>query len=92
MERCLELNGLRKEDIDVFLFHQATKYIIDNLANRMKLSQEKVPFMIKEYGNTVSSSIPLMLKNYLFETEQRNMLLCGFGVGLSLASTILRRL
>lgn len=92
MERCLELNGLKKEDIGVYLFHQATKYIIDNLAYRMKLPQEKVPFMIKEYGNTVSSSIPLMLKNYLFETEQRNMLLCGFGVGLSIASTILRRI
>jgi len=89
--RCLNANALRKEEIDFFLLHQANKYIIDNLRRRMKLEQEKVPFLIKEYGNTVSSSIPIALREYLDKTDKINILICGFGVGLSIASSILRR-
>ena len=91
VERCLGTNGLKKGDIDLFLLHQASKYIIDNLCRRMKLEPEKTPFVIKDYGNTVSSSIPMMLKNYLEDTPKQNILICGFGVGLSIASSILRR-
>jgi len=89
--RCLNANALRKEGIDFFLFHQASKYIIDNLRRRIKLEQEKVPFLIKEYGNIVSSSIPIALREYLDKTDKINILICGFGVGLSIASSILRR-
>ncbi|MBC2694685.1 MAG: ketoacyl-ACP synthase III [Desulfobacteraceae bacterium] len=89
--KCLKANALRKEDIDLFLLHQASKYIIDNLCRRMKLEQEKVPFLIKEYGNTVSSSIPIALREYLDKTDKKNILICGFGVGLSIAASVLRR-
>jgi len=89
--RCLNANALRKEEIDFFLLHQASKYIIDNLRRRMKLEQGKVPFLIKEYGNTVSSSIPIVLKECLDKTDKKNILLCGFGVGLSIAASVLRR-
>jgi 3-oxoacyl-[acyl-carrier-protein] synthase-3 len=89
--RCLNANTLRKEEIDFFLLHQASKYIIDNLCRRMKLEQGKVPFLIKEYGNTVSSSIPIVLKECFDKTDKKNILLCGFGVGLSIAASVLRR-
>ena len=89
--RCLNANALGEEDIDLFLLHQASKYIIDNLRRRMKLEQEKVPFLIKEYGNTVSSSIPIALSEYLNKTDKKNILICGFGVGLSIAASVLRR-
>jgi len=91
VDNCLETNGFKKEDIDLFLLHQASKYIIDNLCRRMKLEPEKTPFVIKDYGNTISSSIPMMLRNYLEDTTKQNILICGFGVGLSIASSILRR-
>ena len=91
VDKCLETNGLKKDNIDLFLFHQASKYIIDNLCRRMKIEPEKTPFVIKDYGNTISSSIPMMLKNYLEDTTKQNILICGFGVGLSIASSILRR-
>lgn len=91
VDKCLEKNGFKKEDIDLFLLHQASKYIVDNLCRRMKLEPEKTPFVIKNYGNTISSSIPMMLRNYLEETTKKNILICGFGVGLSIACSILRR-
>lgn len=91
VDKCLETNNLKKEDIDLFLLHQASKYIVDNLCRRMKLEPEKTPFVIKNYGNTISSSIPMMLRNYLEDTTKQNILICGFGVGLSIACSILRR-
>ena len=91
VDKCLETNGFKKEDIDLFLLHQASKYMIDILCRRMKLEPEKTPFVIKDYGNTISSSIPIMLRDYLEDTTKKNILICGFGVGLSLACSILRR-
>ena len=89
--RCLHKNSLLKSEIDVFLLHQASKYIIDNLCRRLSLTPEKVPFTAESYGNTVSSSIPLSLRLFFNKTDYKHILLCGFGVGLSIASTILRR-
>jgi len=91
VDKCLETNGFKKEDIDLFLFHQASKFVIDSLCRRMKLEPEKTPFVIKDYGNTISSSIPMILRDYLEDTTKKNILICGFGVGLSLACSILRR-
>lgn len=80
--------GLSSDNIDLFILHQASKYIVDNLTRRMKIDKSKVPFNIMEYGNTVSSSIPIVLEEFLHK-EKNKILLCGFGVGLSIASIIL---
>lgn len=92
IERCIEANGMESEAIDRFLLHQASKFIIDSLRGRLKLEPDRMPFVAQEYGNTISSSIPILLKDYLPKVEDRTLLLCGFGVGLSIASTVLRRL
>jgi len=91
LDRCLEKNSLIKEDVDLFLLHQASRFIIENLCRRMKLATEKTPYVIRDYGNTISSSIPIMLRDYLEDTTKKKILTCGFGVGLSIASSILRR-
>jgi 3-oxoacyl-[acyl-carrier-protein] synthase III len=91
VQRALELNGLKKEDIDVFIFHQGSKYIVDTLARKMGVPIGKVPFKAAAYGNTVSSSIPIILQEFLDNTSVNNILISGFGVGLSYASTILKR-
>lgn len=92
IQSCLELNSLNIENIDRFIFHPGSKYMIDSLIRRMKLNDEKVPFLAGDYGNTVSSSIPLVLKNYINEVSDKRILLSGFGVGLSWASNILKRI
>ena len=86
IRKCLELNGLSLEDVDRFLLHQASLYVVQNLAYQLRLPKEKVPFSAQEYGNTVSSSIPILLQDMLNNPEYRRIFLCGFGVGLSIAA------
>lgn len=87
----LEKNNIEQNDVDLFLFHQGSKFIVDTIKKRLKLPEEKVPFMARNYGNTVSSTIPIMLSEYMEKQEIVKVLICGFGVGLSWASTILIR-
>jgi len=85
----LELN---KEDIDRWYFHQGSKYIIDTITRRLGLDKEKVVFDMYEYGNTVSSSIPILLSNDLAALHKGEKIgLSGFGVGLSWASAIFKK-
>lgn len=91
VRRCLEANGTAAEAVDLFLLHQGSKYIVDSLVQRLGLPKDKVPFAIREYGNTVSSTLPILLQPYLADPAQRTFLLCGFGVGLSAAGTMLFR-
>ena len=91
IEQCLRKNRSFMNDIDIFMFHQASKYILDNLIKKLKIDEIKAPFVIGKYGNTVSSSLPLLLEEYMLDIKNKNVLLCGFGVGLSAASLILRR-
>jgi 3-oxoacyl-[acyl-carrier-protein] synthase III len=85
----LTANQLGVEDIDCFLFHQGSRFIVDTLRKKLGISEEKVPFLAADYGNTVSSSIPLMLAEV--GSNCRQMVIAGFGVGLSWASTVLYR-
>ncbi len=91
VDRCLELNGLQKADVDLFAFHQASKFLLDNLARRMALPAEKVPSNLREIGNTVSSSIPLLLSQLKDEGRLagKRVVVSGFGVGLSWATNVL---
>lgn len=91
IEAYLASRGLACENVDLFLLHQGSKFIIDNLAARLDLPPEKVPFAAAHTGNLVSSSIPFLLKTYLADDVARpaRLLLSGFGVGLSWASLLL---
>ncbi len=84
-------NDLALPDIDRFVLHQGSRYIVETIADRLQVERDKVPFMSATYGNTVSSSIPLMLSELMQEPGNARMLLCGFGLGLSWASTVIQR-
>ena len=92
VNRCLKLNNMKLEDIDKFVFHQASNFMLDTLARKLSIKDESS--LVKDIansGNTVSSSIPIALKSILstsYETQLK-LLISGFGVGLSWASTIL---
>lgn len=88
--RYLEREGLGIEAIDLFLLHQGSRFIVESMTRRMGLPPEKVPFGAARTGNTVSSSIPLLLKEYLDAPPPR-VLMSGFGVGLSWATMVLAR-
>lgn len=87
----LERSKLDIGDIDKFVFHQGSRYIIDMLTKRLKLDKNKVVFDIYDYGNTVSSSIPIILEKEITNTDNKKILISGFGTGLSWSSGLLER-
>lgn len=88
---CLEKNNLTIQDIDYFVFHQANKFMVENIANLLNLPNEKVILNLENYANTISSSIPLALEPMVSSEQYKNkkILICGFGVGLSWATNII---
>lgn len=92
VDRCLAKNGLGKDDIDLFVFHQGSRFLLDNLRRKLGLDEARVPSNLEELGNTVSSSIPILLADLAKagRLEGRRVLVSGFGVGLSWASNVIR--
>jgi 3-oxoacyl-[acyl-carrier-protein] synthase III len=88
---CLALNGLQRDQIDLFVFHQASRYMLEALRGALRLDPERVPIVMEDGGNTVSSTIPMALESLggIDGLAGKRLLLCGFGVGLSWASTVL---
>lgn len=91
IQELLAKNNLSDEDIDKYILHQGSKYIVDTIRKRMKVDEEKVPFDMLEYGNTISSSIPIILEKEMGSTTSDKIVLSGFGVGLSWASAIIKK-
>lgn len=92
VEAVLKLNALERDAIDRYVFHPGSRYIVTTIAKRLGLPPERVAFdPVREYGNTVSSSIPLLLEPELDCPGVRTVLVSGFGVGLAWASTVLTR-
>ncbi len=87
----LEAVGVAAEEVDLFLFHQGSKYIVDTIQKRLGIPADKVPAYLSEQGNAVSSSLPLLLNRHLNDAAVNRMVLSGFGVGLSWASCMLER-
>jgi len=85
----LETFGLDKDSVDYFTFHQANRYMNEQIRKKLKLPPEKVPCSLKDFGNTSSASIPLTLATQLAKELREKKLrhiACGFGVGLSWGS------
>jgi 3-oxoacyl-[acyl-carrier-protein] synthase-3 len=91
LEKVILKNGLSQKNIDLFIVHQGSKFIVDTLARKLGVEEGKMPFEASMYGNTVSASIPIILQNYLYKDQIKNILISGFGVGLSYASTVLTK-
>jgi 3-oxoacyl-[acyl-carrier-protein] synthase III len=90
------INFLKKtnftvSDIDQFLFHQGSRFMVKTLGKMLELDSSKYMFDVADFGNTVSSSIPILLEKQIPQTENKLLLASGFGVGLSWANVILKR-
>jgi 3-oxoacyl-[acyl-carrier-protein] synthase-3 len=86
----LQKNSLVSDDIDLFVMHQGSRSIVETIQRRLGIDG-RFPLKLQEHGNTVSSSIPLILQDVLHDPDTQTVLISGFGVGLSWASAILRR-
>jgi len=92
MNELLDKSKLDIEDIDLFVFHQASKLVLENLIRAMSLDEDKVFINLRDTGNTVSASIPIALKDAETKGRLRNgdtVMLIGFGVGLSWGATLI---
>ena len=86
----LEKSGLTKDDIHLFIPHQANLYILEFLRKKMKIDKERYFINLANFGNTVSSTIPIALCEARKENKLHgNVLLAGFGVGLSWGGVML---
>jgi len=92
IKALLAKNSLSDNDITKYYLHQGSRYIVDTIRKRLKVAEEKVPFDIAEYGNTISSSIPMILAKELPTLPKGHYILSAFGVGLSWASAIITKL
>ncbi|MCU0457115.1 MAG: ketoacyl-ACP synthase III [Bacteroidales bacterium] len=93
VQKVLAANDLNQEDIGLFVFHQANRYMMEFLRKKMKINPERFYYYMENTGNTVSSTIPIALRAALDRGDLsgvKNIMLAGFGVGYSWGGTILR--
>jgi 3-oxoacyl-[acyl-carrier-protein] synthase III len=78
--------GWEEEDVEHYVFHQASEFVLKNLARASKIPKEKLAIDVEEWGNTSSASIPLTICSSLrsaYREGARRTILAGFGVGWS---------
>ena len=91
VEQVLQKNTLQQQEINMFVFHQANKYMMNYLRKLIEIEPDKFFIYLDKVGNTVSSTIPIAL----YEAKKQNklngfVLLAGFGVGYSWGGVVLK--
>ncbi len=90
IEETLQKNKITMDDVNLFVFHQANRYMINYLRKLMEIDKDKFYVFMETVGNTVSSTIPIALCEAQRQGRLHgNVVLAGFGVGLSYGATIL---
>ncbi len=89
LHRVAELAARTLKDFDVVLSHQASGLVLSALQRDLADFDVKLPRNLQKYGNTVSSSIPILLEEEWDACRTRSAILVGFGVGLSAAAIAL---
>jgi 3-oxoacyl-[acyl-carrier-protein] synthase-3 len=93
VERLLSRAGLLLEDVDFYVFHQANRFMLEQLRRKLRIPPEKFCINLENYGNTVSATIPMAL-DLAMERGQiatgAAVMVVGFGVGYSWAAALLK--
>lgn len=91
VKETVKKNGLAMEDINLFVFHQANQFMLNHLRKKLKIEEDRFFINLGNVGNTVSSTVPIALAD---AKEQGlltgDVLIAGFGVGLSWGATVLK--
>ena len=93
VKRTLDMAGIGLDDVDLFLFHQASAVVLGEIRRKLAIPSEKMPSNLLHRGNTVSCSLPLLMSELYKEQQIKKgmtVLLSGFGVGLSWATCLIR--
>ncbi len=89
IKATIAANGLSLGEVDEVVLHQGSRYIIETIGDVLG-ARDKTHFYAADYGNLVSSSLPVVLAENIAPDVKR-LVLSGFGVGLSWATTLLTR-
>ncbi len=93
INKLLAIHQLTMNDIDLFIFHQANGFLLEQLRKKLHISTEKFFVYLEGVGNTVSSSIPIAIKEAMNAKRIKKgdtVLLASFGIGYSWAGTIIK--
>jgi 3-oxoacyl-[acyl-carrier-protein] synthase-3 len=94
IENLLARAGVAMDSVDYFLFHQPNRFMLQKLADKMKVPYAKMPSNIVEhFGNSSGVTIPLAIAFNLaghLQRESYHVCLAGFGVGLTWSSMLMR--
>jgi 3-oxoacyl-[acyl-carrier-protein] synthase-3 len=91
VQKTLMINNLKPNQIGTYIFHQANRYMLSYIRKKMEIPEEKFFLFMEKTGNTVSSTIPIALHEFIRKGDKQTsfVLLAGFGVGLSWGGTVL---
>ncbi|MEN6462598.1 MAG: ketoacyl-ACP synthase III [Syntrophomonas sp.] len=93
IEKCQLINNLSMDNVDLYIFHQANRFMINFIRQRCRIPEDKFLIDLADGGNTVSSTIPIALRRVIdngFNYQHKTVLLSGFGVGLSIGTVIIQ--
>jgi len=93
VNQILSKSDLLLEDIDLFIFHQANQFMLNHIRKKIGIDENKFFFYLNKCGNTVSSTIPIALKEAIEAKvikKNQTVLLAGFGVGYSWGANIIK--
>src|SRR5664280_567130 len=94
IENLLALAGASMEDVDWFLCHQPNRFMLQKLADKMKVPYAKMPMnVVEHFGNSSGVTIPMAIAFNLgtrLTKEQFRVCFAGFGVGLTWASMLMQ--
>ena len=91
IQQLLAKENLEAEQVDAYCIHQGSAAIVETIARRFGVLSSRFILDMESTGNTVSSSIPLVLEKHAFSNHWKRIIICGFGVGLSWATALIER-
>lgn len=92
-QEILDQNGVNKDDVDFFIFHQANKRIIRSIASKLGVPIEKCFMDLEEYGNTSAASVAIAMADMRDKGLLKPGMLAvsvGFGAGLTYGGMLFR--
>ena len=93
LDEILKKNEIELSDIKLVVFHQASRMLLEKVRDTLGIPDEKFVINIENYGNTVSSTIPITLRDMELSGRLQKgdrVLIMGFGVGFSWGGTVLK--
>lgn len=92
VRQLLDKASMSIDDVDYFLFHQASKVVMSNIVRKLSLDDKKFLTNYQDHGNTVSCTIPILLKQKIdagIVKRGDKLMMFGFGVGLSYGACLI---